>query len=200
MRLDVLSERTPRRAGTAAACLAARSGNGRSFYCGTDGSNPVPSAGESNANLTSAGAPRIVRGANLESKLSDVLLPSVCRAGSSREGPKVCGLSAGGTGFELSVPARMAAVLGPSYLFCLPETVRVLPNRLVRVKTRRFESESLRRRVRVNFQEGSRVWTGNECFWRSGSRPAVPNQRGDGFTPQSGSPDGSAFQNMILSK
>jgi hypothetical protein len=77
MRLDVLSERTPRRAGTAAACLAARSGNGRSFYCGTDGSNPVPSAGESNANLTSAGAPRIVRGANLESKLSDVLLPSV---------------------------------------------------------------------------------------------------------------------------
>jgi hypothetical protein len=28
-----------------------------------------------------AGAPRIVRGANLGSKLCDVLLPSICRAG-----------------------------------------------------------------------------------------------------------------------
>ena len=53
----------------------------RGAFRGTDGSNPVPSAGESNANLTSAGAPRIVRGANLGSKLCDVLLPSVCRAG-----------------------------------------------------------------------------------------------------------------------
>jgi hypothetical protein len=43
MRLDVLSERTALRAGTAAPRLAARSGNRRSFYCGTDGSNPVPS-------------------------------------------------------------------------------------------------------------------------------------------------------------
>ena len=41
---DVLSERTALRAGTAAAPIAVRSGNGRSFYRGTDGSNLVPSA------------------------------------------------------------------------------------------------------------------------------------------------------------
>ena len=43
---------------------------------GTRSSNPLSSTGESNAV-----APRIVWGANLESKLCDVLLRSVCRTG-----------------------------------------------------------------------------------------------------------------------
>jgi hypothetical protein len=39
---------------TAGARLAARSGNGRSFHGGTEGSNPPPSSGESPANLEAA--------------------------------------------------------------------------------------------------------------------------------------------------
>jgi hypothetical protein len=39
--------------------LVARSGNGRSFYCGTDGSNLVRSSRESGANLSFPAAPGV---------------------------------------------------------------------------------------------------------------------------------------------